>query len=50
MVIQNSGEVFKEYSKIRPYLDEPFQFEIDIYNKLPEDKLEIAKLHNLTCS
>ena len=34
----------KNISKIRPYLDEPFQFEIDIYNKLPEDKPEIAKI------
>ena len=30
--------------EIRPYLDEPFQFEIDIYNKLPKDKPEIDKI------
>ena len=30
--------------KIRPYLELPFKFEIDIYNKLPDDKPHISKI------
>ena len=31
---------------IRPYLDEPFQFEVEIYKKLPSDKPDISKIYN----
>ena len=30
---------------IRPYLDEPFQFEVEIYKKLPSDKPDISKIN-----
>ena len=33
-------------SRIRPYLDEPFQFEVEIYKKLPSDKPDISKIYN----
>ena len=32
-------------SGIRPYLDEPFQFEVEIYKKLPSDKPDISKIN-----
>ena len=33
-------------SGIRPYLDEPFQFEVELYKKLPSDKPDIGKIYN----
>ena len=30
---------------IRPYLDEPFQFEVEIYKKLPSDKPDISEIN-----
>ena len=32
-------------SRIRPYLDEPFQFEVEIYKKLPSDKPDISEIN-----
>ena len=41
-----SKEQFLEnISGIRPYLDKPFQFEVEIYKKLPEDKPDIGKIN-----
>ena len=34
----------KDIQDIRPYLDKPFQFELDIYKKLPGDKPDISKI------
>ena len=33
--------------KIRPWLDEPFKFEIDIHKKLPEDTPKIEDINEL---
>ena len=34
----------KNIRKIRPLLDKPFQFEVDIYNQLPKDKPKITEI------
>ena len=34
----------KNLKIIKPWLDEPFQFEIDIHNQLPDDKPEIMNI------
>ena len=31
--------------EIRPYLDKPFQFEMEIYKKLPGDKPDISEIN-----
>ena len=35
----------KNLQEIRPYLDKPLQFEMDIYKKLPNDKPDISKIY-----
>ena len=37
-------EFLKNLKIIKPWLDEPFQFEIDIHNQLPDDKPEIKDI------
>ena len=34
----------KKIKHIRPLLDQPFQFEVELYNKLPIDKPDICKI------
>ena len=34
----------KKIKQIRPLLDQPFQFEVELYNKLPTDKPDISKI------
>ena len=41
----NKEKFLKNLQDIRPYLDKPFQFEMDIYKKLPNDKPEISKIY-----
>ena len=35
----------KKLKDIRPYLDKPFQFEVEIYKKLPKDKPKISEIN-----
>ena len=37
-------EFIKNLKVIRPWLDEPFEFEKDIYKKLPEDTPEMKEI------
>ena len=40
----SEAEFLKNLKIIKPWLDEPFQFEIDIHNQLPDDKPEIKDI------
>ena len=37
-------DFLKNLQDIRPHLDKPFQFEVDLYKKLPGDKPDISKI------